>query len=138
MAEGLFRKITEEDEASFDVQSAGVATEGGQEPSKYTLEILKEEGIDLSSNKSQFLDHELINWASHIFTMSASHLYTVHKMFPEASEKTFLVTEFCDNQLITNQDVPDPYGGNSNEYEHTRNLLNESLPSLVNVIKTNI
>ena len=138
MAEGLFRKITEEDEASFDVQSAGVATGGGQEPSKYTLEILKEEGIDLSSNKSQFLDHELINWASQIFTMSASHLYTVHKMFPEASEKTFLVTEFCDNQLITNQDVPDPYGGNSNEYEHTRNLLNESLPSLVNFIKTNI
>ena len=70
--------------------------------------------------------------------MSASHLYSVQKMFPEASEKTFLVTEFCDNQLIANQDVPDPYGGNRNEYEHTRNLLNESLPSLINFIKTNI
>ena len=56
MAEGLFRKMTEEDESSFEIQSAGVATGGGQEPSKYTLDILKEEGIDLSSNKSQFLE----------------------------------------------------------------------------------
>ena len=138
MAEGLFQKITEDDEASFDVRSAGVATGGGQGPSKYTLDILKEEGIDLSSNKSQFLDRELIDWASHIFTMSASHLYTVNKMFPDVAEKTFLVTEFCDNELITRQDVPDPYGGNRNEYEHTRDLLNESQPSLVNFIKTNI
>ena len=136
MAEGLFRKITEEDESSFEVQSAGVATGGGQGPSKYTLDILKEEGIDLSSNKSQFLDRELIDWASHIFTMSASHLYTVEQMFPDAVEKTFLVTEFCDNELMASQDVPDPYGGNRNEYEHTRNLLNESLPSIVKFIKT--
>lgn len=137
MAEGLFRKITEEEESTFEVQSAGVATGGGQEPSKYTLDILKEEGIDLSSNKSQFLDRELIDWASHIFTMSASHLYTVEQMFPDAVEKTFLVTEFCDNELMASQDVPDPYGGSRNEYEHTRNLLNESLPSIVKFIKTN-
>ena len=137
MAEGLFRKITEEEESTFEVQSAGVATGGGQEPSKYTLDLLKEEGIDLSSNKSQFLDRELIDWASHIFTMSASHLYTVEQMFPDAVEKTFLVTEFCDNELMASQDVPDPYGGSRNEYEHTRNLLNESLPSIVKFIKTN-
>ena len=138
MAEGLFRKMTEKEETTFDVRSAGVATGGGLEPSKFTLDILKEEGIDLSSNKSQFLDHKLIDWASHIFTMSASHLYTVHKMFPDAAEKTFLITGFCDNELIASQDIPDPYGGNRNEYEHTRDLLHESLPSVVKFIKTNI
>ena len=59
-------------------------------------------------------------------------------MFPDAAEKTFLVTGFCDNELIASQDIPDPYGGNRNEYEHTRDLLHESLPSVVKFIKTNI
>ena len=52
----------------------------------------------------------------------------IENMFPEAIEKTFLVTEFCDNQSIRSTDVPDPYGGSRKEYEHTKELLNVSLP----------
>ena len=60
----------------------------------------------------------------------------IENMFPEAIEKTFLVTNFCDNQPINGTDVPDPYGGSRKEYEHTKELLNVSLPSVLNFLET--
>ena len=59
MAEGLFRKIQKNSDLEIEVQSAGVSTFGGQQPSKHTLEILNDEGIDLSKNTSQTLSSKL-------------------------------------------------------------------------------
>ncbi|MED5259215.1 MAG: hypothetical protein VYC72_05195 [Verrucomicrobiota bacterium] len=138
MAEGLFQKLQKNSELDIEVQSAGVSTFGGQQPSKHTLDILNDEGIDLSKNTSQTLSSKLIDDVSYIFAMSSSHIMAVENMFPEAIEKTFLVTEFCDNQSIRNTDVPDPYGGSRKEYEHTKELLNVSLPGLLKFLETKI
>ena len=136
MAEGLFQKLIDKSEIEIEVQSAGVSTFGGQKPSQHTLDILKDEGVDLTNNLSQPLDSKLINEANYIFAMSASHIMAIENMFPEAIEKTFLVTNFCDNQPINGTDVPDPYGGSRKEYEHTKELLNVSLPSVLNFLET--
>ncbi|MEC7224901.1 MAG: low molecular weight protein arginine phosphatase [Verrucomicrobiota bacterium] len=136
MAEGLFQKLIANSEIEIEVQSAGVSTFGGQKPSQHTLDILKDEGVDLTNNLSQPLDSKLINEANYIFAMSASHIMAIENMFPEAIEKTFLVTNFCDNQPINGTDVPDPYGGSRKEYEHTKELLNVSLPSVLNFLET--
>lgn len=136
MAEGLFQKLIANSEIEIEVQSAGVSTFGGQKPSQHTLDILKDEGVDLTNNLSQPLDSKLINEANYIFAMSASHIMAIENMFPGAIEKTFLVTNFCDNQPINGTDVPDPYGGSRKEYEHTKELLNVSLPSVLNFLET--
>ena len=136
MAEGLFQKLIANSEIEIEVQSAGVSTFGGQKPSQHTLDILKDEGVDLTKNLSQPLDSKLINEANYIFAMSASHIIAIENMFPEAIEKTFLVTNFCDNQPINGTDVPDPYGGSIKEYEHTKELLNVSLPCVLNFLET--
>ena len=93
MAEGLFQKLIANSEIEIEVQSAGVSTFGGQKPSQHTLDILKDEGVDLTNNLSQPLDSKLINEANYIFAMSASHIMAIENMFPEAIEKTFLVTK---------------------------------------------
>ena len=116
-------------------KSQGVSTFGGQKPSQHTLDILKDEGVDLTNNLSQPLDSKLINKANYIFAMSASHIMAIENMFPEAIEKTFLVTNFCDNQPINGTDVPDPYGGSRKEYEHTKGFWNVSLPSVLNFLE---
>ena len=136
MAEGLFTKLVNDTGSSFKISSAGVSTFGGQTPSKHTLDILKKEGIDLTANTSQMVSHELINQASYVFAMSSSHLHAIESMFPKALKKTFLVTEFCDNQSVHGTDVPDPYGGTIKEYEHTKDLLDVSLPSILKFLET--
>lgn len=134
MAEGMFRRMVA-DERDWEISSAGVATGGGHRPSEHTLGVLKEAGIDLSKNLSQPLSSDLIARASHIFTMSAGHLYAVETMFPEAAEKAFLVTEFCANDTIRGADVPDPIGGGRLAYNETRDLLRESLPSVLEFVR---
>ena len=136
MAEGLFSKLINESGLSFEISSAGVSTFGGQPPSKHTLDILKREEIDLSANTSQPVSHELIDQSSYIFAMSSGHLSAIKSMFPKALEKAFLVTEFCDGESVEGADIPDPYGGTIKEYEHTKDLLDVSLPSILKFLKT--
>ena len=136
MAEGLFSKLINESGLSFEISSAGVSTFGGQPPSKHTLDILKREEIDLSANTSQPVSHELIDQSSYLFAMSSGHMSAIESMFPKALEKTFLVTEFCDSESVEGADIPDPYGGTIKEYEHTKDLLDVSLPSILNFLKT--
>ena len=136
MAEGLFSKLINESGLSFEFSSAGVSTFGGQPPSNHTLDILKREEIDLSANTSQPVSHELIDQSSYIFAMSSGHLSAIESLFPKALEKTFLVTEFCDDESVQGTDIPDPYGGTIKEYEHTKDLLDVSLPSILKFLKT--
>ena len=79
MAEGLFAMMTADEEGQWQINSAGIATGGGQPPSEHTLSILNAENINLSGNRSQAINADLLNSASHIFAMSASHLYTLER-----------------------------------------------------------
>ncbi len=137
MAEGLFRHMLGGDEAApgWRVASAGVATFGGEPPSRHTAEILRDAGIDASAARSQPLTHELVAGATHIFAMSAGHLYTIETLFPEAAEKTFLVTEFCATDSVRGRDVPDPIGGGRRAYNQTRSLLETALPSVYEFVR---
>ncbi len=134
MAEGLFVKLLD-GEDGWEVGSAGVGTMGGQPPSGHTLSILEGEGIDLSGNRSQPLTLDLIRRSSHIFTMTLGHMQAVEMLFPEAVEKTFLVTEFCANEGLRGRDVPDPIGMGRATYEETRDLLHEALPSVLEFVR---
>lgn len=134
MAEGLLRKMVADEDGQWQIKSAGIATSGGQPPSEHTLSILNAENIDLSDNHSQAINAELLTSASHIFAMSASHLYTLEALFPQAAEKTFLVTEFCANDSIRGHDIPDPIGGGLTAYTEVRDMLLDALPSIVKFI----
>jgi len=134
MAEGLFRSMVAGEDGDWEIRSAGIATGGGQPPSAHTLSILKENHIDLSGNRSQAINTELVNSASHILAMSASHLYTLDAVFPQAAEKTFLMTEFCTEDSIRGQDIPDPIGGGLAAYTEVRDMLMETLPSIIQFI----
>ncbi len=134
MAEGMFRGMVAKETGQWQIQSAGIATGGGQPPSEHTLSILSEDNIDLSGNRSQAISADLVTSASHIFAMSASHLYTLEILFPEALEKSFLVTKFCTNDSIRGHDVPDPIGGGLNTYTEVRDLFREALPSILKFV----
>lgn len=134
MAEGMFRGMVAKETGQWQIQSAGIATGGGQAPSDHTLSILSKDNIDLAGNRSQAISADLVNCASHIFAMSASHLHTLGVLFPEAAEKTFLVTEFCTNDSIRGHDVPDPIGGGITAYSEVRDLLLEALPCILKFV----
>ena len=129
MAEGLFRRMVEK-RGDFEVASAGVAALPGQPASAHTLSVLREEKIDLSYFRSQPLNRRLAAEATHIFVMTGGHHAMVEASFPEAADKTYLVTEFCADPAIMGRDVPDPIGMGREAYLDTRRVLTRALPSV--------
>lgn len=134
MAEALFRELVK-DRGDYTVMSAGVSAMPGQAASAHTANILKEKGVDVSTFRSKPLTLDLMEKATHIFAMAGHHLEAIEMDFPEAADKAYLVSEFCADDELRNQDVPDPIGMGRGAYEETREMLERMLPSVLNYIE---
>ncbi len=134
MAEALFRDLVKK-KPDFHVESAGVSAFDGQPASRHTAEILKARGIFSPNFRSRMLNQDIVENATHIFAMTEGHLEMIEALFPEAREKTFLVTEFTGNDSIRNSDIPDPIGLGPHAYKRTCQLLLESLPAALAFIE---
>jgi len=129
MAEALFRKMVEDAGADISVGSAGVGAFDGMGPSQHSLAVMKEENIDISHLRSAQISREMVSECSHIFGMTSGHCEAVKAHFPEAVEKTFVLREFIADEAL-DFDVPDPIGGEIDDYRLARNLIQEALPSI--------
>ena len=129
MAEGLMRHATK-NRRDIEIASAGVATGYGQPPSENGIEALRQWKIDIAAIRSQPLSDELVEWATHIFAMTRSHLDAILTFFPEAANKTWLACEFTP-ELQDFPEVPDPIGLGLHAYYQTRDILSKAVPSLL-------
>ncbi|MDQ6622375.1 MAG: low molecular weight protein arginine phosphatase, partial [Verrucomicrobiota bacterium] len=109
MAEGLFRQLLG-NRRDIGVASAGVHAVRGQLPSTFAVQVLRDEGVDISGLRSQPLTATLIERATHIFAMTGAHLESIHMLFPQAGEKMYLLREFEEPDTTVWRDVPDPIG----------------------------
>jgi protein-tyrosine-phosphatase len=131
MAEGLFRAMAKEAHLyNVEAASAGIGAANGQAPSDHSVEVMREEGIDISGQRSQMLTPELVEQASHIFGMTTSHQQAIQAFFPEIQEKVFVLRELIVDDAF-DLEVPDPIGMGRDEYERTRNLIKEAMPSVL-------
>ena len=135
MAEGMLRSMAEKIGAEIEVASAGVYASDGHLPSSNSVIAMQEEGIDISRQRSQLLTSDLVAKATHIFGMTLSHLEAVLDHFPGSQEKTFVLREFISDESL-DFDVPDPIGGDLDEYRITRNLIKEAMPSVLRFVLT--
>jgi glycine hydroxymethyltransferase len=130
MAEALFRDLVKE-RPDYQVLSAGVGAYPGDSASRHTLELLRRMGLDLAGFKSRQVSRELLEDVTHIFALSEGHLRAIEMMFPEAADKTYLVSEFAADDDLRGRDVHDPFGAGLDAYEETRDILLKVLPSVV-------
>ncbi len=130
MAEGYLRAMVEQ--GKVEVGSAGLGAGDGLPPSRNSVLVMREEGIDISSIRSRYFTAEMASEATHIFGMSSHHVTTIRDYFPEAKKKTFTLREWVSAGLDV--DVPDPIGGSQDEYRFARNLIKEAIPSVLQFI----
>ena len=135
MAEGLFREMVSH-RADVRVRSAGLSAFAGQPPSAHAVEVLADLGIDISGSRSQPLSAKLIEDASCIIAMTRSHLESIQYLFPEVTEKAFLLREFEDD--ASSLDVADPIGMSLEAYEVTRDIIRRALPGILRFIDSGV
>ena len=139
MAEGLFREMAKDLEG-VETLSAGLSAPVGRIPSQHSIDVLADDDIDITDQRSQQLTPELINEATHIFGMTIGHKQAIEMLFPAAAEKTFLMRELADGADPDDADhglldVPDPIGMDRDAYEATRDLIRDAMPAVVEFIR---
>ncbi|MEW9671213.1 low molecular weight protein arginine phosphatase [Ammoniphilus sp. 3BR4] len=127
MAEGLMKRLAEQENLSVEIKSAGVAAASGTPASAHTATILKNRGVELE-HASQPVTPELVKWADLILTMTYSHKQVVNRQFPEAQEKVFTLKEYIGE--MGDLDVMDPFGGSLEVYRETESELEMALLKL--------
>jgi RpiB/LacA/LacB family sugar-phosphate isomerase len=132
MAEGFMRHAIR---GRNDVQvvSAGLGALDGQPASEAAVQVMAEMGIDVSHHCSQALRRQLVEQADFIFTMTRQQQDAIQAIYPAAAEKTFVVREFEDAEVI-GKDISDPIGQSLEVYRRTRDQICNALPSLLEFI----
>ena len=133
MAEGLLRAALGNN-PNYRVASAGIGALDGQLASPESVQAMAEIGLDIASHVSQSLRVPLVEAADFIFTMTRQQQDTIQAFYPSAAEKTFLLREFEDAEVI-GRDVSDPIGQSLDVYRRTRDQIQQALPSILEFIK---
>lgn len=137
MAEGLLEKMLKyRGIKDIEVFSAGTSPVLDAPPSKETIEILREDGIDISTHRGAYVTHDLISGADLILVMGKGHKEEILAMRPDVKDKVFLLKEFAgDGEL----DVIDPIGQPREIYEkcasEIKGALEKSLPKIIKMAK---
>lgn len=130
MAEGLLRQMSA---GRIEAVSAGLGAGRGQQPSAHAINVLKEEGIDISDIRSQPVSAHLLEKADHIFTMTRDHLDMLLLLFPEMAAKARLL-RFDEAAKGGRADVTDPIGGTRQTYESCKEDIKRAIPRVIEMI----
>ncbi len=134
MAEALFRKAVEGRE-DYSVKSAGVAASKGAQCSRETEQIVTLLKAPLDGFSSSPVSAQLLEEATHVFTMTRGHLAILEDHFPEFSDKYYLACEFVDIAgRGLGADVPDPIGMGKMAYQDVAKVFDEAIPAIISYI----
>jgi len=137
MAEELFRSQVNGDR-SIEVTSAGIGAVDGQSPSAYAIEVMKEKGLDISRLRSRPIQQEMVRKADCIFVMTYGHLDSLLLLYPSAAEKTFMLREFQPGLSPDEREEDDPIGQSRETYRACRDQIQDSIPSLMEVVRNGV
>ncbi len=116
----------------MQASSAGLNAAQGQPPTAHAIDVLAEEGLDISKFRSRPVTDELVQQADVIFAMTRGHLDTLSMLYPEAMERTYLLREFASDVTGAGDvDLPDPIGQARPVYIRCREAIKGALPGLL-------
>jgi len=124
MAEALLKHYSK---GEFEVKSAGVFAMDGSKASFNAIEALRKRGIE-HEHQSQLLTNDLVEWATHVLTMTKGHKQIILSEFETTKDKVFTLYGFVNNE---DKDISDPYGGSLQTYEKTLEELDMLLSKMV-------
>ncbi len=129
MAEALFRKMSS-GWNDLHVFSAGLSAPQGAPASRDAVDVLAEQGVDLSKFRSQPLTEDLLVKATHIFVMTREHERLLDMFYPEYMHKVRLL-RFDEKGT---PDVPDPIGQGRAVYAECKLSIERALPSVLRIV----
>lgn len=131
MAEGLFRKMAKERGLEIEARSCGTSALEGIGASIETIRVMKTAGSDVGGHRGQKIGPDLIEKADIIFVMQIAHRDYVNALFPDAKDRTYLLSDFYHgDKRDFPQGVPDPIGMGADFYQNVLEVIRKSLEAV--------
>jgi len=137
MAEALARKLLAQrvgcridqlEQHGVIVMSAGIAATIGVGAAGEAVDVMAQAGLDIAAHESQPLTAQLIHQADAIFTMTRSHREAIVSQWPDASERTRLLSS-------DGVDVSDPIGGALDVYQQCAGQIEQLVAERVSELE---
>lgn len=137
-AQGVFEKLLADEwpDAGIEVDSAGThAYHKGEPPDRRAQRAAAERDIDLSSQRARPVTDEDFLIYDYIVAMDRDNYAVLESRKPEEfAGRLCLFMEFAPD--LGREDVPDPYYGGLNGFEHVLDLVTDAAKGLLRHIKS--
>lgn len=113
--------------------SGGIAAWDGDGPSKNSVHVLKNVGLDISRHRSRRVTLEMAENSLILLCMTIAHKHILNESFPDLKQPVHLLRDFLPS--ATELEIRDPYGMDLNSYEVCRDSIVEAVPSVVEFLR---
>ncbi|MXV38366.1 low molecular weight phosphotyrosine protein phosphatase [Flavobacteriaceae bacterium Ap0902] len=129
LAEGLLQSKVGN---SIQVDSAGTSGQhAGELPDERSIEVAKKHGVDITYQRSRKFKPEDFDLFDKIYVMDASNYNNVKKVArnkEDMKKVDLIMNEINPDQ---NQTVPDPYFGDSEDFENVYQMLDKATDKII-------
>ncbi len=136
MAEGVFSRLaaSQGKPVAFEVASAGTHDYHAGKPAFPTaVELAKLRGIDLSQHVARRIKPGDFDHYDMILAMDKSNIAALRAIAPtRCKQKIELLLEYGDE--FHGEEVPDPYGGEVEDFEHALDMIEDGCRGLVKLL----
>ena len=127
MAEGIMRNLGGK---KVEVDSAGTASYHiGLQPDKRMIATAFDHGIDISNLRARQFQYDDFNSFDLIFAMDSSNYRNIISLAKNDNDKQKV------KMILGNSNVPDPYYGDNEGFEHVYRLLHEACQNFLDNIE---
>lgn len=114
MAETLSRHL------GHSALSCGLYASAGSSASSGAMHAMAARGLDLSSHRAQPVSETLMRQADKVVGISSRHAMALQSLFPQYADKITAMPV----------DIPDPFGGDDDDYMACAEMIEEALKKL--------
>lgn len=135
MAEGMMRKLVQEQNKEAEVYSCGIYAETGDYATYNAVEAASKYDADISNHRATNIRDSKIEEMDVILCATISHKQSVLYLYPELEGKVFTIKEYA--KLDKNgqyMDIKDPWGYDMDVYENCAKEIKECLDIIINKI----
>lgn len=121
IAEGLLKHALPEKK----VYSAGIGAMIGYPADPFSIQLMQEQGIDISAHRAQSLTSWMVSEADIILTMDLDQKRFIEQKYSTSKGKVFRLGEFG------KYDIPDPYQQDLDIFRQTYGLIAQGVDALI-------
>ena len=135
-AEGYFKHIVENAGLSDKISTDSAGTHAyhiGSPPDNRAQAAASKRGIDLSSLRGRKVEPADFNHFDYVLAMDSSNYADLQSVAGGDTTKLFMFLDFAEG--YSEKEVPDPYYGGDQGFEHVLDLIEDASQGLLNDIR---